>query len=108
MPYSIRDQMEGEGIREQQRKEVGPQAYADGIEFWSLSAYHAYMAEKRAKQVKEAKEMTSQRRERDRQHSARHFEALKHKLDEEESMRRRGSEMRKKEDEVVMRGLDAY
>jgi hypothetical protein len=52
--------------------------------------------------------MTSQRRERDRQHSARHFEALRHKLDEEESMRRRGSEMRKKEDEVVMRGLDAY
>jgi hypothetical protein len=33
---------------------------------------------------------------------------LKHKLDEEENLRRRGSEIRKKEDEFVMRGLDAY
>jgi hypothetical protein len=41
--------------------------------------------------IKEAKEMTKQRLERDRQHSARHYESLKHKLDEEEILRKKGS-----------------
>jgi len=55
--------------------------------------------------IKEAKEMTQSRLERDRQHSARHFESLKHKLDEEEILRKKGSQIRKQEDEYVQRGL---
>lgn len=46
--------------------------------------------------------------ERDRQHSAKHYEALRHKLDDEDNMRRRGSLIRKQEDEHVRSGLDAY
>jgi hypothetical protein len=58
--------------------------------------------------IKEAREMTQSRIERDRQHSARHYEALRHKLEEEEVIRKKGSIIRKQEDELVLKGLDAY
>lgn len=58
--------------------------------------------------INEAREMTQSRIERDRQHSARHYEALRHKLEEEEVIRKKGSIIRKQEDELVLKGLDAY
>jgi hypothetical protein len=41
--------------------------------------------------MKAVKELTHKRLERDRQHSAKHYESLRHKLEEEETMRKKSS-----------------
>ena len=57
--------------------------------------------------LKEVKETFAKKRERDRQDSMRHYEYLKHKLDEETNNSKKRSALKQEADEATARYLDA-
>ena len=53
-------------------------------------------------------ELKNKKREKDRQHSLRHYEYLKHKIEDEEGSAKKQGEIRKMQEEYVVRNLSAF
>jgi hypothetical protein len=53
-------------------------------------------------------ELQKKKREKDRQHSLRHYEYLKHKLEDEEGSAKKVMELKKLEEERVVRTLTDF
>ena len=66
----------------------------------SLSGYSLKM--------KEVEQMSRKRLEKDRQHSQRHYESLRHKIDDEENNSKRSSGLRRQEEEAVVKSLSSF
>jgi len=58
--------------------------------------------------IKEVEELQKAKKDKDREHSLKHYEYLKHKIEQEEGSAKKSIDQRRMEEEFVVRNLSAF